>query len=257
MRTNLIKPKEDGISVEKVSTESGKLDMVIAFDTTGSMSLYIKEVRQHIKELIPQLFEDNPNIRISIVAFGDYCDMASEFELGNAYQVIKLTNDANALIEFVKRAKDTAGGDWEEFYELVIHKVTEETEWREGSERAVLLIADAGPHSVNYTYPSKGIKGSYDWREEARKSAKKGIKWDTTVCGGRDSWYKELSKITGGVCVPFKTADNSSEMVRATALARGGAATMDSFTKAMAECKDSEMKAVYAAYSKEVVDDCF
>ena len=46
-------------------------------------------------------------------------------------------------------------------------------------------------------------------------------------------------------------------MVRATALARGGAATMDSFTKAMAECKDSEMKAVYAAYSKEVVDDCF
>ena len=48
MRTNLIKPKEDDISVEKVSTESGKLDMVIAFDTTGSMSLYIKEVRQHI-----------------------------------------------------------------------------------------------------------------------------------------------------------------------------------------------------------------
>ena len=71
--------------------------------------------------------------------------------------------------------------------------------------------------------------GTYDWREEARKSAEKGIKWDTTVCGGRGRWYEELSKITGGICVPFKTAGNSSEMLRATALARGGAATMDAF----------------------------
>lgn len=86
MRTNLIKPKEDDISVEKVSTESGKLDMVIAFDTTGSMNRYIDAVRWHIKSLIPQLFADNPNIRISIVAFGDYCDMKDKDNFGNAYK---------------------------------------------------------------------------------------------------------------------------------------------------------------------------
>lgn len=257
MRTNLIKPKEDNISVEKVSTESGKLDMVIAFDTTGSMNRYIDAVRWHIKSLIPQLFADNPNIRISIVAFGDYCDMKDKDNFGKAYQVIGLTDNIDNLINFVSTAENTSGGDGDEFYELVIHKVTEETQWREGSERVVLLIADAWPHSKSYTYPPKYINGSYDWREEAHNSAKKNIKWDTTVCGGNHTWYKELSSITGGVCVPFKTAGNSSEMVRATALARGGAATMDSFTKAMAECKDSEMKAVYAAYSKEVVDDCF
>ena len=95
--------------------------------------------------------------------------------------------------------------------------------------------------------------GTYDWREEARKSAEKGIKWDTTVCGGRGRWYEELSKITGGICVPFKTAGNSSEMLRATALARGGAATMDAFSAAAAECTDAEMRSVYAKYSKEVV----
>ena len=251
MRTNLIKVKEDDISVKKTTTESGKLDMVIAFDTTGSMSSYIESVRQHIKSLIPQLFADNPNIRISIVAFGDYCDMPKHDKFGKAYQVIGLTDDQKALIEFVEKAQDTSGGDGDEFYELVIHKITEETQWREGSERVALLIADAEPHSKYYSYGSI-CNGSYDWREEAKKSAEKGIKWDTTVCGS-SRWYSELSKITGGVCVPFRSTGNSSEMLRATALARGGAATMDAFSAAAAECTDAEMRSVYAMYSKEVV----
>ena len=40
----------------------GKLDMVIAFDTTGSMSKYIGAVKEHVKELIPKLFKQNPNL---------------------------------------------------------------------------------------------------------------------------------------------------------------------------------------------------
>lgn len=53
----------------------GKLDMVIAFDTTGSMAAYIDAVRQEVSELIPRLFKDNDDLRLGIVAFGDYCDM--------------------------------------------------------------------------------------------------------------------------------------------------------------------------------------
>ena len=46
MRTNLIKKKE----APKVGEKSvdGMLDMVIAFDTTGSMSSYIEAVRRHV-----------------------------------------------------------------------------------------------------------------------------------------------------------------------------------------------------------------
>ena len=59
------------------------------------------------------------------------------------------------IIKFINEAQDTSGGDGDEFYELVIKKITEETEWREGSTKAVLLIADAAPHKVGYSY--KGI----------------------------------------------------------------------------------------------------
>ena len=38
------------------------LDMVIAFDTTGSMASYIKAVRDHVIDLIPKLFVANPKL---------------------------------------------------------------------------------------------------------------------------------------------------------------------------------------------------
>ena len=45
--------------------------MVIAFDTTGSMALYIGAVRDEVSQLVPRLFEDNGDMRLGIVAFGD------------------------------------------------------------------------------------------------------------------------------------------------------------------------------------------
>lgn len=255
MRTNLIKTKELPKVVEP-STTDGMLDMVIAFDTTGSMSAYINAVKTHVKELVPKLFSSNPNLRIGIVAFGDYCDMKSKDNFGKAYQVLDLTNNENEVISFVKNAQDTSGGDGDEFYELVIKKITEETSWREGSTKAVLLIADARPHGIGYTYRGRVENNQIDWKEEAKKASELGIKFDTMTISAVD-WYKELSAITNGISVPFKNSRKTSQVVEAAALSRGGErtrglykSTMDSF----AAMGDMEMTAVYNAYSKEVTD---
>ena len=251
MRTGLIKPKVK----ESITTSDGRLDMVIAFDTTGSMAMYINAVKSHVKELIPKLFKQNPDLRIGIVAFGDYCDMPSKDKFGSAYQVCELTDNENSLIEFITNAQDTYGGDSNEFYELVIKKIVEETNWREGSTKAVLLIADAEPHEVGYSYSDRVVNNQIDWREEAKKAAEKGIKFDTLIIN-KTEWYKELSEITNGVSAPFSTSSKTSQLVEAAALARGGEctknlykATMNSYLKS----GDSEMTAVYTAYSKEVI----
>lgn len=251
MRTGLIKPKVK----ESTTTSDGRLDMVIAFDTTGSMSRYISAVKEHVKELIPKLFKQNPDLRIGIVAFGDYCDMPSKYEFGRAYQVCKLTDDENKLMKFIINAKDTSGGDGDEFYELVIKKIVEETNWREGSTKAVLLIADAEPHKVGYSWSNIVVNNQIDWREEAKKAAEKGIKFDTLTID-KIEWYKELSSITNGVSAPFSTSSKTSQLVEAAALARGGEKTRGIYTATMDSFKasgDAEMTAVYAAYSKEVI----
>lgn len=255
MRTNLIKTKELPKVVEP-STTDGMLDMVIAFDTTGSMSAYINAVKTHVKELVPKLFSSNPDLRIGIVAFGDYCDMKASTLYGKAYQVLDLTNDENKIIQFINEAQNTSGGDGDEFYELVIKKITEETAWREGSTKAVLLIADAAPHKVGYSYRSIVSNAQIDWREEAKKASKLGIKFDTmTIDPMYVEWYKELSAMTNGVSVPFNNSGKTSQVIEAAALSRGGERTRGLYKATMDSVKDdAELSAVYTAYSKEVTD---
>lgn len=255
MRTNLIKTKELPKVVEP-STTDGMLDMVIAFDTTGSMSAYINAVKTHVKELVPKLFSSNPDLRIGIVAFGDYCDMRSKNNFGKAYQVLDLTNDENKIIKFINEAQNTSGGDGDEFYELVIKKITEETAWREDSTKAVLLIADAAPHKVGYSYKGIISNAQIDWREEAKKASELGIKFDTmTIDPLHIEWYKELSAMTNGVSVPFNNSGKTSQVIEAAALSRGGERTRGLYKATMDSVKDDvELNAVYTAYSKEVTD---
>lgn len=249
MRTNLIKIEN------KQPLVDGKLDMVIAFDTTGSMNSYIGQVKDHVSGLVPQLLKDNPNMRIGIVAFGDYCDMKSATVFGTAYQVLHPTNNEKDIISFVKNAKGTCGGDSNEFYELVIKKITEETPWREDATKTVLFIADANPHKVGYSYGNIVQNAQIDWKEEARKASEKGIQFDTiSIHGGSYKWYEELSHITDGVYSAFKSAGNTSNYIKTVAYARGGEATRNLFCATMDSFKDdAEMSAVYNAYAKEVV----
>ncbi len=253
MRTNLIKKKE-APKVEEKAVD-GMLDMVIAFDTTGSMCHYIEAVKKHVIDLIPKLFAANPKLKVSIVAFGDYCDMRSKSDFGNAYQVIDLTDNEDKLIRFVKKARNTGGGDGDEFYELVLKKIIEETSWREGSTKSVLLIADASPHGIGYSFGDIIINNQINWREEAKKAAAKGIKIDTMQCGS-NRWYKELSKITNGINLPLKTDSKTSQVIEAASYARGGESTRGLFKATMDSALasgDAEISAVYTAYSKELV----
>lgn len=253
MRTNLIVKPIVKDESKKVVSDS-KLDMVIAFDTTGSMHWYIDDVKNHCVSLIPKLMKANPDMRIGIVAFGDYCDMTSSTIFGKAYQVLPLTDDENKIINFINNAKNTNGGDSDEFYELVIKKITEETDWRDDAVKAVLLIADASPHDVGYSYRDIIYHSQIDWKEEAKKAAEKGIKFDTLSIHGT-AWYKELSKITNGTYAPFQSSEKTSKVVEASVLSKVAATkevyatTMDSVMSS----DDSEMKAVYIAYSKDIL----
>lgn len=228
----------------------GKLDMVIAFDTTGSMAQYIGAVRKDVSELIPQLFKDNEDLRLGIVAFGDYCDMENAQTFGDAYQCILPTDNENDLIKFVLNSKDTSGGDGPEFYELVIKKIVEETQWRVGSTRSILLIADAVPHELGYNYKDFVEGNQIDWRTEAKKAADEKIKIDTVTITDAP-WFKELSALTNGVSVPFHTGYKTAELVRASVMSRGSMKARKCFDSLMGACDDEEMKEVYASYKKE------
>lgn len=268
---------DETLNMEKVAPKGkGKLDMVIAFDTTGSMAAYIDDVRQQVAEMIPRIFKDNEDLRLGIVAFGDYCDMESRNTFGDAYQCIPLTDNENDIIKFVKESKDTSGGDGDEFYELVLKKIIDESPWREDSSKAILLIADADPHGIGYTYRDYVVGNQIDWKMEAAKAADMMIKIDTVSICGR-TWCKELSAMTNGISVPFKSSGKTGTMIETVTTARSAMAFAesangceDASTRAYCKsrihglkgklsrmfyaCEDSELNDVYESYSKRIDD---
>lgn len=255
MRTNLIKVKKEDLkeSLKEDVTRNNKLDMVIAFDTTGSMNSYISNVKKHCVKLVPELLGANPDMRIGIVAFGDYCDMLSKKEFGRAYQVLPLSNNKDAIIGFIHNAEDTSGGDTDEFYELVIKKINEETNWRKDANKAVLLIADSKPHPVGYSCGRIVTNSTIDWRKEAKKAKELGITYDTLSIYN-EPWYKELSKITGGVYAPFSSSSKTQHAVRAAVYSKAAVTRgiFDKEAEAAINSADVELANLYTTYSKSL-----
>lgn len=234
----------------KKEKEDGILDMVIAFDTTGSMAEYIDAVRKEVAELVPNLFKANGNLRLGIVAFGDYCDMKSAQEFGNAYQCLMPTDNENDIIKFIRESKDTNGGDGDEFYELVIKRIVEETPWREDSTRAILLISDANPHPLGYTYKDFVVGNQIDWRKEAEKAAQMKIKIDTVTITDAP-WYKELSRMTNGISVPFSSGHKTGRLIEASIMARGSMKARMMFDCMSERFTEPELKGIYDSYKCE------
>ena len=136
-------------------------DIVISFDTTGSMYPCLYEVRRKVTDLVNTLFNTLSDLRIGIMAHGDYCDDV------RVVSELNLTNDKNQIISFVNCVKQTGGGDSDECYEFVLHRIYDYN-WN-ADNRALIMIADADPHNVGYRY--HGLVYNWDWREEARKLA--------------------------------------------------------------------------------------
>jgi len=237
------------VDTPTITEDNTPTDIVIAFDTTGSMSSYIDDVKKHVVELIPELFAKTTNVKISIVAFGDYCDMKSDKEIGRAYQVIDVNDNVKDLKAFVKGAQNKSGWDGDEFYELFLHKIRTETSWRKDSNKAILLIADCNPHDKGYSYGNIVKKAKYDWREEAQLCKGVEIKVDTLSIHGYP-WYQELSKITDGLHMIFQSSNKTSKMMEGYTYARSGSRVHFAETySAVMDSGDTELIGVYKTLS--------
>lgn len=228
------------------------VDYVIAFDTTGSMRSYIGAVKEHVKELIPKLFKETPNLNLEVIAFGDYCDMDNAKTFGKALQRSSLTANENDLIKFVQEAKNTSGGDGDEFYELIIDKINKETKWREGSEKVVLFIGDADPHKVGYKFPQFGITNQIDWKVAAADAAKLGIQYDTLKIQPHCNWYETLSAITNGVSIDFKSAAKVGQIIEAANYVRNNKVLFSSMVSSATLDGDMELVGAYKSLSSKL-----
>lgn len=166
------------------------IDILFSFDTTGSMYPCLTQVRNKVSETIKQLFKDIPNLRVGIIAHGDYCDGP------RAVTKFDFSDDPKTICKFVETVQQTNGGDTPECYELVLHEARS-LSWSAGKNKAVVLIGDDVPHPPSYRENVKRL----DWKNELKLLVEAGIHVHAVQALSRThatDFYAQVAEITGG-----------------------------------------------------------
>ena len=203
-----------------------KIDLLVSFDTTGSMYPVLAQVRREVEQFVKTMFSEFTDLRLGVIAHGDYCDKDDPYTI----RIMDFTRDEKRLCEFIRETKPTFGGDADECYELVLHTADTDLQWRKDAEHIMIMIGDASPHAPSY--PQNKLR--LDWKDEAEALRKSGIKIFSVhaLAGYRSSsraFYKSIAEITGGVYLTLDMFNEIVDLIKATCYQQGGEEKLNEF----------------------------
>lgn len=178
---------------------SSALDVVLMFDTTGSMYGFLEEVRRELSRLASEVRDSVPHARVGVIAYGDYCDQY-------VTKVLDLTDNFDAVSDFVRSVEPTGGGDAPEAVEDALHQANR-LGWRLGSSRAVVLVGDAPPHGVEDRIHH------YDYKAETDVLGQKGVRVYATQCGGDKTTERVFRWMAGQTRGTYLNLENIQDLV--------------------------------------------
>jgi hypothetical protein len=190
------------------------IDVGVIFDTTGSMSSVIAQVRRVAEQVSNKLFSSIPGIRIAIMGLGDYCDRGNTYV--TKYQ--DLSDDPKKVASFIRSVGSTGGGDADEAYELALHEARNFS-WQAGRQRALIVIGDAKPHEPGYRYGGETV--TLDWRNEVKMLREMNVKIYSVqaLAGWREDaeskFYKHMAKETDGYYLELNQFESVVDLLTA------------------------------------------
>ncbi len=115
------------------------LDIVIVFDSTGSMAGEIREVKKQVERIGSALVQLIPKTRISICTYRDK---------GDEYQVkgLPLTNNIHMVKDYLTDIYASGGGDNPEAVHDGLRWATANNNFRARARKVILVFGDAPPH---------------------------------------------------------------------------------------------------------------
>lgn len=210
-------------------SDSQKIDLVISFDTTGSMYPCLTQVRRVVDTLTARMFREIPDLQIGIIAHGDYVDASSTYVTKH----LALTADPNAVSYFIKNVEATYGGDAPECYELVLHEA-QSLQWRPDSKRLLVIIGDDVPHP-----PAHNPK-RLNWRDEVQKLTNLGVLVHGVQCLNRSyasNFYQGLADLSGGFHLNLNQFAEAADMLLAVAYQQQSPEALDTFEQEIVDQK--------------------
>ena len=199
------------------------LDLAISFDTTGSMSQCIRQVRSRVSEVVGRLYRDIDGLRIGVISHGDYCDAPHTID------ILDFTMDRSTVEEFVRESSDTHGGDADECYELVLNRARG-LNWQAGNSKILVVIGDSNPHGPTYGMNTRNL----NWRNELQLLLEAGVHIHGVHCmpGVRTHsrpFYEEIARRTGGFYLTLDQFPAVVDLIYAVAYEQAGGTRLVDF----------------------------
>ena len=149
------------------------LDVVIVFDSTGSMGGEIRAVKNQIQRIGTTLVRLVPKARISLVTYRDE---------GSGYVVkdpiLPLTEDIQKVDEYLGPIIASGGGDHPEAVHEGLRAAIEKNDFRSSARKVILLFGDAPPHAdkhrdcltsaADFARQNRGVVSTVTCRQQTR-----------------------------------------------------------------------------------------
>ena len=181
------------------------LDIVIAFDSTGSMGGEIRQVKAQIARIGSTLITMVPKARISVCTYRDQ---------GDAYVVrgLPLTGDIEQVVYFLNGVRADGGGDHPEAVQDGLRWAVRKNEFRPRARKVILLFGDAPPHPQDLTTCLR-IASDFQGQQDGLVS--------TVTCRSlrRLPEFVEIAELGGGEA--FMTTDEREIMTQLIVLVFG------------------------------------
>jgi Mg-chelatase subunit ChlD len=116
------------------------LDIVICFDSTGSMGGEIDQVKKQITKIATTLFKLVPKARISLVTYKDKEDK-------DVVRILQLTSNLQEMQSWLSKVEAGGGGDHPEAVDEGLSWAIKQNQFRSSARKVILIFGDAPPHS--------------------------------------------------------------------------------------------------------------
>jgi hypothetical protein len=181
------------------------LDIVLCFDSTGSMAGEIDQVKRQIERIGTTLTTMVPKARISICTYRDN---------GDEYVVkgLPLTGSIQDVSSYLARIDAGGGGDHPEAVDEGLYWSSEQNRFRPSARKVILLFGDAPPH------PDK-LKRCLEIAEEFRGQNKGVVSTITCQASEPMDEFYQIARAGGGEA--FLTTDQRQIMTQIMVLVFG------------------------------------
>ncbi|MBO6229176.1 MAG: VWA domain-containing protein [Ruminiclostridium sp.] len=184
------------IAVPESSSMRTELDLMLMIDTTGSMGDELKYLQTELNDVINRVENaTNADVQLSVNFYRDAGDDYVVRDYG-------FTSNISIALDHLKDQRSSGGGDYPEAVISALDNGINAHQWRDKSEKIMLLVLDAPPHKDEALVSLKPL---------IQQAAKLGIRIIPVASSGVDTYTEFLCRCmamaTGGTYT-FLTDDS-------------------------------------------------